>query len=330
MAAGDVKAGIEVGEDFAADYTFDDLGSAPGVPTNYGGVVLKYDDPKTLLIGGQANSSAAKIYQIGLERGCAGQIIGFVGEATVYADSPFIDGGLTYGPDNVLFYTTFSNNTIGQIKPGSTGPDKIIDLSALGVASSTGTLQFVPDGINGAGRLKILSYSSSNWYDCTIEPDGNGTFDITNVTFVTNIGGGPEGLVFIESGSPQFDTDSAIVSEYGSGSVVAWEIDANGDPVPETRRVMLSGLSGAEGATIDAGTGDFVFSTFGGGNRVVIIRGFAVPCSADLNQSGAVDVNDLLTMLAAWGNECTAEDINGDGIVDVEDLLSLLSQWGSC
>jgi choice-of-anchor B domain-containing protein len=49
----------------------------------------------------------------------------------------------------------------------------------------------------------------------------------------------------------------------------------------------------------------------------------------DLNGDGAVDVTDLLALLAVWGNcppKCPP-DLNGDGIVDVQDLLQLLSAW---
>jgi hypothetical protein len=68
-----------------------------------------------------------------------------------------------------------------------------------------------------------------------------------------------------------------IVSEYSAGEVSTYEVDANGDPLVGTRRTFISGLSGAEGAVIDPVTGDFLFSTFGGGNRVIVVTGFAVP-----------------------------------------------------
>lgn len=41
--------------------------------------------------------------------------------------------------------------------------------------------------------------------------------------------------------------------------------------------MFLSNLTGAEGAAIDPVTGDFMFSTFGGGSRVVVVSGFAAP-----------------------------------------------------
>ena len=42
---------------------------------------------------------------------------------------------------------------------------------------------------------------------------------------------------------------------------------------------MITGLDGAEGALLDPVTGDFLFSTFGGGSRVVAVRGFRAPAA---------------------------------------------------
>ena len=42
-----------------------------------------------------------------------------------------------------------------------------------------------------------------------------------------------------------------------------------------TRRDFITVLEGAEGAAIDPLTGDFLFSTFGGGHRIIVVRGFA-------------------------------------------------------
>jgi hypothetical protein len=46
-------------------------------------------------------------------------------------------------------------------------------------------------------------------------------------------------------------------------------------PVVGSRRVFISGLTGAEGAAIDPVSGAFIFATFGGNNDVVVVRGFA-------------------------------------------------------
>jgi hypothetical protein len=66
-----------------------------------------------------------------------------------------------------------------------------------------------------------------------------------------------------------------IVSEYSAGQVAVYDMDVSGNPVIASRRLFISGLTGAEGAAIDPISGSFLFSTFGGGNHVVVVRGFA-------------------------------------------------------
>ncbi|MEE2906656.1 MAG: GC-type dockerin domain-anchored protein [Planctomycetota bacterium] len=48
---------------------------------------------------------------------------------------------------------------------------------------------------------------------------------------------------------------------------------------------------------------------------------------ADIDGDGTVGVNDVLSLIAAWGSDSEAADINGDGIVDVNDLLVLLQAF---
>lgn len=54
---------------------------------------------------------------------------------------------------------------------------------------------------------------------------------------------------------------------------------------------------------------------------------YDLPLQADINGDGVVNTQDLLMLLAAWGNPGGPEDINGDGIVDTADLLILLAHW---
>jgi T5SS/PEP-CTERM-associated repeat protein len=55
--------------------------------------------------------------------------------------------------------------------------------------------------------------------------------------------------------------------------------------------------------------------------------------TGDVNGDGVVDTEDLLLLLAAWGDcpdppeECPA-DFDGNGVVDTADLLALLAAWG--
>jgi hypothetical protein len=54
-------------------------------------------------------------------------------------------------------------------------------------------------------------------------------------------------------------------------------------------------------------------------------------CLGDLDTDGEVKVQDLLIIIAAWG-ECSGcvEDLNEDNMVNVHDLLILIGNWGPC
>jgi hypothetical protein len=261
---------------YSGSYTLTDLGSAAGVPGSYGGLVVKAGDPSKLLLGGNANATSGAIYEVTVIRDGANHITGFSGAASLFATAPNIDGGLMYGPGEVLFYTAFPSNQIGEIKPGSTAPDKIVNLGSLGVTSSVGSLAFVPTGFPGAGSLKIASYNGGGFYDASVTADGLGTYNISPATLQTSPGRGPEGIAYVPLGSPLFLSPSLLLSEYSTGTVGAYKLDADGNPIVGTRTDFITGLTGAEGATIDPLTGDFLFSTFGGGGQhVYVVRGFA-------------------------------------------------------
>ncbi|MCO5297041.1 MAG: PEP-CTERM sorting domain-containing protein [Fimbriimonadaceae bacterium] len=262
---------------YSGNYSFTSLGSVPGVVPLYGGLTLLAGTTDRLLIGGSANTAGGQLYEIGITRDGSGHINGFSGTATVFAEAPYNDGGVTYGPNGVLFASRWPVNELGQYKFGSTTPDKVIDMAALGVAGSHAAISFVPTGQPGAGRVKLVSWSGGEFYDATVTPDGSGTFDLVGVSQTATLGGGPEGFAYVPIGSALFGTPSMIVSEYSAGNVATYEVDANGDPIVGTRRDFMVGLSGAEGAYIDPLTGDFLFSTFGGGDQVVVVTGFAVP-----------------------------------------------------
>src|SRR5438067_27503 len=121
---------------FSDYYSCVSLGSVPAVETPYGGLTFKYNDPNTLLIGGGANSSTGRIYQIGVTRDANMHITGFSGTAKLYPGSTsrigqYNDGGVAFGPQNVLFVTRYPGNQLEQSKPGSITPNKVTDLTPL-------------------------------------------------------------------------------------------------------------------------------------------------------------------------------------------------------
>jgi hypothetical protein len=263
---------------FDQHYFFVDLGPVPGVPPSYGGLTFKLGDPNTILIGGNANDAPGKLYAIGVVRDANNHVTGFTGTATEFADAAYNDGGVTYGPGNVLFLARWPVNEVGQTKLGSSVTDKSVGLDPFGVTPSVAGLTFVPPGYPGAGGLKIVSWEGGEWYTLTFSPDGQGTFDITSATRETTVVGGPEGFIYVPPGSRDFtDFQSMLVSEWSAGNIAAYLIDVGGNPIPATRVDFMTGLTGAEGALVDPLTGDFLFSTFGGGDRVIVVQGFAPP-----------------------------------------------------
>ncbi len=311
-------------------YSLDDLGTIDGVPGPYGGLVIKADDPDTLLIGGSANQAGAAIYAVPLVRSC-GKIIGFAGPGVLFATAPNIDGGLAYAPNGTLFFTRYSNNGLGQILPGSAEPDVLINLNDFGIPSSVGAVNFIPAGFPNAGNCRVMTYNSGAWSDIDLTPNGDGTYTVTGGGVrIASAAVGPEGFVYIRAGSPEFPTNTLLVSEYSAGRVSAFDIDASADPIAMTRRTLVSGLSGVEGAAIDPETGDFLFSTFNGGNRVIVVRGFDRPCPGDVNRDGSVNFADLNTVLSNFGVSAdpVAGDTNGDCFVNFADLNVVLSAFG--
>jgi hypothetical protein len=264
-------------------YSFVNLGSAPGVVTNYGGVAFRALEPNVLYIMGGANVAGGVLYKIAVNRDPNKHITGFIGTATQVATAANNDGGLQFGPNDVAFYTRYPLNQLGQIKQGSTATDKVISLSP-GVTSSVGALSFIPAGYPGTGKIKLASYNANSFHTGTIVPDTSGTYDLTNIVTGSTIQGGVEGFIYLPPGSPLFtDFNSMLVCEFGSGGVFAYDVDANSDPIPATRRPFMTGLGGAEGAAIDPLSGDFVFSTYGASNSVIAVRGFGLPCGAIVN-----------------------------------------------
>ncbi len=103
-------------------------------------------------------------------------------------------------------------------------------------------------------------------------------------------------------------------------------LDSGGDAVPDGT-LTLFGIDpdGPIPVPPAAYAVDYIDGPQGGGPATI-----AVVTPGDLDGNGAVDVLDLLELLAAWGPcppaPCPA-DVDGSGAVGVADLLILLSSW---
>src|SRR5690606_12444265 len=53
------------------------------------------------------------------------------------------------------------------------------------------------------------------------------------------------------------------------------------------------------------------------------------PCPADVTGDGAIDLADLNTVLASFGQATNIGDTNGDGTLDMDDLNTVLGAFGA-
>ncbi len=268
-----------LGPDFSSIYSVRDVGAAGDVPSAYGAVVFKAGDPETLLVAGSMGDLAAKIYQVKVTRDAQKHITGFAATASFFADATGvnsgwgIDGGMDYAPNGVLFYTSTHEGGISQIKPGSTAPGKQVLMSDLGMDGGGGGLLFVPAGFPGAGRLKLSGAASSSWYDTTVTADGGGTYDIAPVGNYIEIVNYGQGLAYVQAGKPAFAKSSVLIASMQNDRIVAYEVDANGDPVASTLRDFLTDYYLVTGITVDPITGDFLAATSDGNSPHIVLIG---------------------------------------------------------
>jgi hypothetical protein len=96
---------------------------------------------------------------------------------------------------------------------------------------------------------------------------------------------------------------------------------------------------------LDAGPYDCVLSaaecsSVTSSTATLTVNGTCPPCPADTNADGAVDVDDLITVILGWGvcpncppNRC-ASDVepfpNRNCATDVDDLIAVILAWGAC
>ena len=64
------------------------------------------------------------------------------------------------------------------------------------------------------------------------------------------------------------------------------------------------------------------------------VNGNGIPdeceCPADLNDDQIVNVDDVLLVIAAFGQNSSTADVDGNGTVDILDILLVIEGWGTC
>ncbi|MDP7070855.1 MAG: hypothetical protein QF561_05855 [Phycisphaerales bacterium] len=173
--------------------------------------------------------------------------------------------------------------------------------------------------------LASLGPDDERWWRFSL-PDGSSNLSVVaawNRTVASNFGSYSLADVNIELFVVEGSDAISLIGDdlsFGGGNVAsASEIDNVElinvhDLVPGTYLLRLQRADGSGGA-VDVALAWSSAAETGG-------------LPGDLNGDGFIGVDDLLQMLAAWGDclDCE-EDLNNDGQVNVDDLLLLLSLW---
>ncbi|MBZ5713900.1 hypothetical protein [Nannocystis pusilla] len=276
-----IPAGPDVvlAPEFAEFYKTYELGQVPGIPTDsrLGGCVISNTDPNVLLVAGDSETATGKVWAIEVVRGNCDHIVNFKGVAQVVAETPYVDANLALVESGLLFYTAWPVNQISQLLPGQMAPGVTTDMAALGVENSVSGLGFVPPGFADAGGMRTITWPGGKWYHLDRTANGN-TFDLANAQQTAALLFGPGGFAYVPDGSPGFEVDHLIVSEWSAGTVGVYQVDDQGDPLPASRKDFYLDFPSPWGAYFEPLTGDFMFLTWGAGqDRIYIVQGFEPP-----------------------------------------------------
>lgn len=212
---------------------------------------------------------------------------------TIYGTNSQISAALTgFGPGDVIEIGGYINRTTGVFTLVAGS------VSGFAVSGRTSTLPIV------SGALAVTAT------DIAL-PNESQLVRLRNVAF--DIGAGARSFAA--------ETSYALVGSAVRVRIATSDLDLVGEPIP-TEPVDITGV------VILAPDGDgYVLAPRSMGDIVP-----ACGLSADLNGDKVVDLSDLATLLAHFG-EPSGEtyamgDIDGDGDIDLTDLSTLLAQFG--
>jgi hypothetical protein len=267
-----------------------------------GGCVVDPTDVNRLYFVGKSEGPLGAIYTVGLKRDACGHILSFVGPSKRVVGVPFADANFVELPGASFFLTLYPIGGIAELDPAM-ALLKTHDLKPLGLdapvnpagidllaGESPGGLARVPPGLPRAGELRALAYPSGNWFVLDAKKTG-ATHDFTKLTKKVTLDNGAGPFAYVPAGSPGFPTASVVLTEWYQGRfypsipinketqrVVAYEIDAESNPIKSTRKEFFTLFDKPWGAYFEPVTGDFLFlSWLRSPDHIVAVRGFAKP-----------------------------------------------------
>ncbi len=207
---------------------------------------------------------------------------------------------------------------------GMLTPEQLIDVTAFVFSMSTDThagvgVQATIDGTNPeqvALRDELLETAGQGEVAMTVKGPVNGE---------------QRGFYFLGSGTFQSDRADEIFTLAQLDAVAAPGAELTYTLVPIGSEIRI-GVDRDQDGFFDRDERDACSNP--ADPKSVPIPGQGCPeCPGDINADDIVDVNDLVSLIVAWG-VCPAEfcpaDTNDDGVVDVTDLVAIVLSWGAC
>ncbi|MHC4992482.1 MAG: hypothetical protein ACYTGC_16030 [Planctomycetota bacterium] len=212
--------------------------------------------------------------------------------------------------------------------------------TANGQAPPDPSLWWPSDVVNPSGQrpVPVIAYDRSSG---VLRVNTRGANGISDTTGGVGIGGDDVGLISLVIEGPPATAvllDGVVDDVTWSGQHFNGKQQLFGTSstraflVPGSTAVFQypAGLDPADFGPVEMGI-NFALSA-AGATLFGAVQFDVGPCPADTDDSGAVDVDDLLNVILDWGTDGSAHqgDIDGSGLVNADDLVALLLAWGSC
>jgi len=240
----------------------------------------------------------------------AHQMVAFVAMSSGYGLVMTADPGYPEALPELEVHSVGANP--GGVAVADLNGDDILDVAVTSRDNGTIALLIgtgVSSGLNPAMNIPIGSSPGSIE---VIDFDGDGNLDLAATTRT------PDGdrviRVLQNDGGLSF---TSVDTGLDSSPTLLSKGDIHGDDV--TRLVSIGSPAG-----LLAGT-----------NVMDLHNVESEPCSGDTDGNGVVNIEDLLNVIAQFGNDCEAgeecwADGDDDGDIDIEDLLIVIGGFGAC
>jgi hypothetical protein len=217
-------------------------------------------------------------------------------EAAVPVGTTFTGGAQAAPPNDATAAPGVKAFVTGNGAPGGAASSTDVDNGSTVLQSPT-----FDATVNGKVSYNYWFYRSAVGPTLTIEvSNNNGAVGSYVLVKTINANSGANGGAWVN--------DSFYVSAYVT-------------PTAQTK-VRFTATDNTANAVTEAGIDDFR----------VDVPDCGATCPPDVNNSGSVDVDDLIAVILGWGvcpPPCPP-DVNGSGAVDVDDLIAVILGWGNC